>query len=101
MEPISELNKNNSFSHIECSGINNIGNTCYMNSALQMLIKCGILTNFILKRDFTDRSLLIYKRFLKSYIQKLRAFRSEVDRSLDMGKVVGALPTRPTILEYW
>jgi hypothetical protein len=25
------------------------------------------------------------------------AFRSEVDRSLDMGKVVGALPTRPTI----
>lgn len=26
------------------------------------------------------------------------AFRSEVDRSLDMGKVVGALPTRPTII---
>ena len=33
-------------------GLNNIGNTCYLNSALQLLINCTVLSKFMLSFNF-------------------------------------------------
>ena len=35
-------------------GLNNIGNTCYLNSALQLLINCTVLTKIILTTKFDN-----------------------------------------------
>lgn len=48
-------------------GLNNIGNTCFMNSALQLLVNCTVLTKFILNNEFASKKLNCYKQFLKDY----------------------------------
>lgn len=48
-------------------GLNNIGNTCFMNSALQLLVNCTVLSKFILNNDFESKKLNCYKQFLKDY----------------------------------
>jgi ubiquitin C-terminal hydrolase len=48
-------------------GLNNIGNTCFMNSALQLIVNCTVLTKFILNSNFNNVKLNCYKQFLKDY----------------------------------
>ena len=48
-------------------GLNNIGNTCFMNSALQLLVNCTVLTKFILNNKFNSKKINCYKQFLVDY----------------------------------
>ena len=48
-------------------GFNNIGNTCYLNSALQLLINCTVLTKFISSFNFKSEKLNEIKNFLQKY----------------------------------
>lgn len=49
------------------SGLNNIGNTCYLNSAMQLVINCTVLSKVILTHNFDNKALNIYKSFLIDY----------------------------------
>lgn len=49
------------------SGLTNIGNTCYLNSALQLFIRCSVLTKFILSNNFYHHNLNTYKNFIQLY----------------------------------
>lgn len=48
-------------------GLNNIGNTCYLNSALQLLINCTVLTKVILTTKFDNIKLNYIKNFFINY----------------------------------
>ena len=48
-------------------GLNNLGNTCYLNSALQILINCTVLTKVILSQSFKSEIINTYKKFLIEY----------------------------------
>ncbi len=43
-------------------GFNNMGNTCYMNAALQIIINSTVLTKIILTNTFSSPKLNIYKK---------------------------------------
>ena len=49
------------------NGINNIGNTCYMNAGLQLIFNCTILTKFFLNNNFKSNILNSYKYLLYQY----------------------------------
>lgn len=49
-------------------GLNNIGNTCFMNSALQLIVNCTVLTKFILNNNFKSKKINCYKKFLVDYL---------------------------------
>jgi len=48
-------------------GLSNLGNTCFMNSALQIIIHCDILTNYILNTNLPGDLFQSYKRLLQDY----------------------------------
>lgn len=48
-------------------GLPNIGNTCYLNSALQLLISCQLLTNYCLQSNQDSKIFQIFKTFLTNY----------------------------------
>ena len=49
------------------SGIPNIGNTCYLNSAIQLFLRLNVLTKFIKINNFNNNILHSYKNFLNEY----------------------------------
>lgn len=50
-------------------GLQNIGNTCFMNSALQLLVNCTVLSKFILNNNFKSEKINLYKKFLSDYFK--------------------------------
>ena len=49
------------------TGLNNFGNTCFMNSALQIIIHCDKLTDVLLSHNFSNKLSHVYKNFLLEY----------------------------------
>ena len=48
-------------------GFTNMGNTCYMNAALQIITNSTVLTKIILTNNFKSPKLNTYKKFLQTY----------------------------------
>ena len=53
-------------------GFNNIGNTCYLNSVLQLLIHSNVLLSFLLQGDKNDYDYYLEKATIESIAQKYR-----------------------------
>lgn len=52
------------------NGLANIGNTCYMNSALQILVHCDVLSALVLRTNIPGHVSSSYQNFVKEYIMK-------------------------------
>jgi len=50
------------------NGLNNLGNTCFFNSTLQLLYQCTILNKLIISNDFEGNIICEYKKFITEYI---------------------------------
>ena len=46
-------------------GLNNIGNTCYLNSGLQLIISNENLVNYYLENEFKNEKSKIFKNFFR------------------------------------
>lgn len=68
------------------TGLNNLGNTCYLNSALQIIVNCTVLTKVILSQTFKSPILNTYKQFLINY--KRNDIRSSIS-PYDIKTMVG------------
>ena len=49
------------------TGFNNLGNTCYLNSALQLVFHCTVFSKFMLGNNFDNKFLKGYKQTLVDY----------------------------------
>lgn len=52
------------------NGIINMGNTCYMNSVLQLLINCNSFIKTIKKNSNNDNNIKIFYEFIEDYFTK-------------------------------
>ena len=58
---------------IEPCGLHNIGNTCYMNSVLQLLLQSPVFVSFLLKKgDKSNCDTYLYKASINKVAQRER-----------------------------
>ena len=53
--------------YAKVQGLDNQGNTCYMNAVLQILFRCKVFSKFILGQNVNIRELQCYKITLSDY----------------------------------
>ena len=52
------------------NGLNNLGNTCFFNSTLQLLFQCTILNKLLISNNFKGRIINEYVNFINEYAAK-------------------------------
>ena len=52
---------------MDLKGLNNIGNTCFLNSGLQLLLSNDKLVEYYLSNEFTNKKSKIFKNFFNEY----------------------------------
>jgi len=52
---------------MSCIGLHNIGNTCYLNSVIQVFLNCTNFIDFLMGINTENETLLLLKRFIFEY----------------------------------
>jgi len=52
------------------SGLNNHGNTCFFNSAIQSILRCSVFMNFISNLNIDNELIKIFQEFINEYKDK-------------------------------
>ena len=60
--------------YTNCVGLYNMGNTCYMNSAIQILVNNKSLAEYFINNDFEGENLKKFKKFVTKYKSAKESF---------------------------